>query len=135
MSVFDYGYHAEIHQYVVFAFGASSLLILILGSKHLQRLLASNVLVWTGKRSFGIYLIHALVISSAGIAVSNVIGHGDAWATMFATLSTLSITMLLACAVYAWVEKPSLQLGRAIKQWLTSGGTDATDKAVATKLA
>lgn len=135
LSVFEFGYHAEIHQYIVFAWGAGAWLLLLLTSCTLKNIFNNRLLIWMGHRSFGMYLIHSLVISTAGIFVYQHVGYGSEAASFLAAVATIAITLLLSDVFYRYIERPSLKLGHCIRGWLSSSGVNTTDKVVPAKLA
>jgi len=89
----------------------------------LPRLLATKTLVWAGKRSYSIYMVHAFVILLAEYGI-RALGHRPInWLdTIYPGLAaTLNLVVLIAAVLalsdltYRWVEIPG---GKLIKRWL-----------------
>jgi peptidoglycan/LPS O-acetylase OafA/YrhL len=97
---------------------ASALIILfILNNKSIQTFLTIKPLLFIGKISYSIYLMHWLVIGY-------IMEHWDKWNSyypnkyiVFAVMLTVAVstTLLLATALYYFVEVPFIQLAKKIK--------------------
>ena len=74
------------------------------------RLLDNRLLQWLGERSYGIYLLHALVIGKLGPLISASRGPTSQWIVI--SLICAGITTFFAAILYRLVEVPAMQLGR-----------------------
>jgi peptidoglycan/LPS O-acetylase OafA/YrhL len=74
------------------------------------RLFAHPVSAWIGERSYGIYLVHLLVISQVLWAVDGVGSPRRAFAQLL--LVALPLSILAAAVLWRLVEHPAQQLGR-----------------------
>lgn len=100
----------------VWGLGAASLIILTVGSVRADRMLSVAPLVWLGKISYSLYLIHVPLLIAA---VHLTYGKLPLWATVAAI-----IPLSLACAalMYRYVEEPSIRLGRLLAGQRRQGG-------------
>ncbi len=90
-------------------------LVAILHSKRVQRFLENRVLVFLGKISYGIYLVHVVVINTVYIYVEKYLS-GPNKAINFAWITVLCILCVVAvsAALHYCVERPFMRLGKRI---------------------
>lgn len=93
------------------ALGSATLLALALASGSLSGTLRSRPLVFLGRISYSLYLVHAIV----ELALLNGLGDRLPLGATFA----ISVTAAFALSVVAWrfVEEPSIALGRRLAAW------------------
>lgn len=109
----------------VYTAGAVMLICAIDGSVLLQRIFSGRWAAILGRLSFPIYLLHILVLSSAGSAVFlSLQAHiGQPWAKVFAAVTTLAGTFLLA-APLAWLDTKWTEiLGRFINRHMVTAAS------------
>ncbi len=87
-----------------------------------SRWFANTTLQWLGERSYGIYLLHPLVIGILAprlkalyIALQPVMGN---WAFFVAGGLTMVLVIALAQMAYVAVERPGMQLGKRLIKYL-----------------
>lgn len=86
---------------------ASSLMIFAVAGKDLYRKpLKSSILARLGLISYGVYLIHPLLIPPLGMFVRDHVSGGYAGVALL-YVSVMGLTLILADLTYRWVEKPS----------------------------
>jgi peptidoglycan/LPS O-acetylase OafA/YrhL len=92
----------------VWGLGAVLLLMLVVGSPAADRMLSARPLVWLGKVSYSLYLIHVPLLIAA---IHVTYGRLPLWITIAAV-----IPASLACAelMHRFVERPSIRLGRVL---------------------
>jgi peptidoglycan/LPS O-acetylase OafA/YrhL len=91
------------------AAACGAILLAVLGDRGIVgRLLASRVLVYLGRISYGLYVYHQVGLLVAGRAFPGHASSAKAWAAHF--VLGLAMTIALAAASYAWLEKPFLRL-------------------------
>jgi peptidoglycan/LPS O-acetylase OafA/YrhL len=89
---------------VVLPWLAAWVLFLLLLSHPQQRL--PNPLLWVGKISYSLYLLHPLVLAFFGVRVGDTIAF-----LFFAALS-----LLIASASYLAIERPAMRLGKSLQK-------------------
>ena len=99
--------------------GAALLICGVVASSTAQRVLSIRPLLYLGKISYSIYLVHILVLKMAPPFLQFINNQGVtgvvSTSAVFA-LFTLSIVIALSDILYRFVEVPSMQVGR----WLSS---------------
>lgn len=90
--------------------GASLLIVGLLASVRAQQIMTWSPLVFLGRISYSLYLLHPLVLLSL---VHTLAGYADIYLLF---LATIPISIFVAWLSYCWVEKPSMSLGK----WLTT---------------
>ena len=83
-------------------------------SPTLRRWAELRPLAWLGRISFGLYLVHMLVIASIGSGLYVTLRHGlshDAAAAVAAVV-TLAVSLLGGWGLYHVADRPSVQFGR-----------------------
>jgi len=85
--------------------GIVILFCVALSSSFAQSVLMSKPLLWLGKISFSLYLIHILVLLLLVNLFGSYIGVGVIWLTPIASLP-------VAALVYKFVEEPAIKIGR-----------------------
>jgi len=102
----------SLSNYYNFVWGAGAVLLLVLtvGSGRADRVLSAAPLVWLGRVSYSLYLIHVpLLVAAVHLA--------DAILPLWLTIAlVIPLTLLAAELMYRAVEEPSIRLGR----WLTA---------------
>lgn len=98
-------------------------LVFIIQSKSTQRILEHPVLMFLGKVSYGIYLLHwvivAMIFENWDRIVSYFPNVKSAYIIMLCVCS--AITILLSAALYYWIELPFIKKGKKItKRWKAS---------------
>ena len=103
------------------AFGCLLLLTSSLSSRRLQAVLNHYTLVFLGRISFSIFLLHLFVILWVVPYMGHVLNglgiHQTAVLWPMTLLVAASVTVGLAALTYRWVEMPSIEFGH----WLTTG--------------
>ncbi len=91
-------------------------LVAILHSKKTQKLLENKVLVFLGKISYGIYLVHILVIETIYLVAQQYFGTNYYDYRIFILVTIFSITgvIVAATAMHYWIELPFIRLGKRI---------------------
>lgn len=111
--------------------GAALLLVTTLVSPSVQRLLLHPVLRWMGRVSYSVYLVHfavLLVCTPWCFRLAEASGLHGTGAAAVALAGTCAVTLGLSTACYSLLEKPSIQLGRALQRAL---GARRRERAVA----
>jgi peptidoglycan/LPS O-acetylase OafA/YrhL len=92
----------------VWGAGAVALLVLAVGSLRADRLLSAAPLVWLGRVSYSLYLVHVpLLIATVRLSY----GVLPLWA---AVLGVIPLALVCADGVHRAVEAPSMRLGRRL---------------------
>jgi peptidoglycan/LPS O-acetylase OafA/YrhL len=86
------------------ALASMAILTAVIGS---QGVLHNRWLVYLGKISYGLYVIHEFALL---VAVKAVGGHAGAYADAVITVCGLMIAVVLAAVSYRWLESPFLSL-------------------------
>jgi peptidoglycan/LPS O-acetylase OafA/YrhL len=91
-------------------------LVAILHSKKTQRFLNNKVLVFLGKISYGIYLVHPFVITALYIKAEPLLVKNNYNAATFIPVALISIAavILVATCMHYWIELPFIRLGKRI---------------------
>jgi peptidoglycan/LPS O-acetylase OafA/YrhL len=88
--------------------GSVALIMLARGPGFLPRALAAPALLWLGRVSFSLYLVHMPVLAAAVHAT-----HG--WLSSWAALAIgVLVSLLVAAGFHAWVEAPAHRLSRRV---------------------
>lgn len=95
----------------IIGIGIVLLLSLVLGSSLANRILTKKPLVWLGKVSYSIYLVHVMVIMLSARYLSHIIP------IEVALLLSPILTLPIAGLAYRFIEAPAMALGKR----LTSG--------------
>jgi peptidoglycan/LPS O-acetylase OafA/YrhL len=98
------GYLSE----VTLCASATVLLLLATTSGTLRHWLHHRIVMWTGTRSYSIYLLHGTVL----FAIIRLVG-GKGISVGY-LLVFLPVTLLLSEAMFRWVESPAVLLGRRL---------------------
>ncbi len=88
--------------------GAAAVVLAVLGSPLLRRGLETRPLRWLGRTSFGLYLVHMVVIGTVAswLLVELAPRVGYALATVVAALATIGASLALAELFTRWVDAP-----------------------------
>ncbi len=90
-------------------------LVAILHSKRVQRILENRILVFFGKISFSIYLVHVLVIDLLYLYLGNFLSGPDyRYRLVLVTLTCTLLVTLAATVLHYSVELPFMRLGKRI---------------------
>lgn len=100
----------------VWGLGAVALIILTIGSERADRMLSVAPLVWLGKISYSLYLIHVPLLIAA---VHLTHGRVPLWATV---AIVIPLSLAIAALMYRYVEEPSIRLGRLLAGQRRHGG-------------
>lgn len=92
----------------VWGVGAVGLVALTVGSVRANRLLAAPPLVWLGRISYSLYLIHPPLLIAA-VHVTH--GRLPLWVTI---VGIVPLSLACAALMYRFVEQPSISLGRRL---------------------
>jgi len=99
--------------------GASLLLIWIMTNSSAQRFLSSKPLLFLGKVSYSLYLIHLVVLltfSQYLVSILNGIGM-ESWQSYWMNfLLTTTVSLFIANLGFRYVEIPSMRLGASLSQ-------------------
>jgi peptidoglycan/LPS O-acetylase OafA/YrhL len=90
---------------VVFEICVAAVIVAVATSRHtgVSKVLAITPLVWIGRRSYGIYLVHVFVFKFLG---RNVINLGEWGSLVFA----FACVFIIAGLSYRYIEEPALRL-------------------------
>ncbi len=92
----------------IWGLGAVGLLLLTVGSARADRLLSKPPLVWLGKVSYSLYLVHVPLLIAA-------IHLFYGWLPLPVTIAgVIALSLLCAEAMHRAVEAPSIRLGRRL---------------------
>ncbi len=98
--------------------GAVGILVVALACPFWQRRMAYSGLMWLGRISFSLYLVHQLVICSAGCGVFLWLTNEAGWRTENAALVSALLTIVLSLTVAGilsrTVDRWSMLLGRKV---------------------
>jgi len=106
----------QIRQMILLTLIFGGLLFWQWSGRKTWKVLDNPVLRWTGSRSYGIYLLHLLILSQ----IFDEFAQGDGYKRTFAVLLpvTLILTGLAAEVLYRLVEKPALSLKDVpVRKW------------------
>ena len=101
--------------------GAAFLIYAVLQESHLRRMLEGKFLVWTGKYSFALYLVHIPVICSLGGAVFlHFLRHGYSYGegVFLASLSCAPVIAFLSWTMHRYVERAGNALSGKVQKWM-----------------
>ncbi len=107
---------------IVITLGALGLIAFGIGSAPLRSVLARRPVVWLGKVSYSVYLIHMVVIL---VVMRLWVGTVSMW-ILFAV--SIVLTLVAAELLHRWVEIPAIRLGRRLtqKDRARAGNSDLT---------
>jgi peptidoglycan/LPS O-acetylase OafA/YrhL len=83
------------------------------GFRAASRILMLRPLRWIGERSYGIYVLHWPILIV--VAATLIVPHAKAWGQTFTLISLLSVfplVIVVAAALYRFVETPAIRWGR-----------------------
>lgn len=117
---------------VVYQSAASFLLIgCVAFTPALRRVLEIKAFAFLGKVSYGLYLIHTIVLCSLGcwlhLALVGRWGFTHGVAAGVATAAVAAVSLLVAWALYAWVDLPTVRICKVVYNALF-GVTRAQDR-------
>jgi peptidoglycan/LPS O-acetylase OafA/YrhL len=98
--------------------GSALIMIAVINSNLLQRALQLPALIFLGRISYSVYLLHFAVLMTVApwtLRSLNALGIVGESVTRGAGLAvTLAVTVLVSTVSYQFVERPSIRLGRAV---------------------
>jgi peptidoglycan/LPS O-acetylase OafA/YrhL len=100
------------------AIGSFIFLVYIIHSSKAQRVLEHPILIFIGKISYGIYLMHWVFVAATFEYWSLVLSFFPNVATAFIAMFMIccALTLLSATALYYWVELPFIKKGKQITE-------------------
>ena len=119
----SYKYFADVIRLDFFTYTAVASFIFlcyIVRSDKLQRILGHSIFRFYGRISYGVYLMHWVVVSFTFEYWTTIRTHipGKWTAPIVMLLACFAITTILAVGVYYMIEKPFIRLGRSITKKL-----------------
>ena len=102
-------------------FGGILISVAVLKSRFLDRLLDQAPLVYLGKLSFSIYLLHFAVIYSIGVPLVNVLLQAQwsyGYASALAVIAILVVTFLAAAVYSRYVDDFAIRWSKRFAKWL-----------------
>lgn len=97
-----------INEYAITA-GSSLFIIIALSSESFSSFLNLKPILFLGKISYSLYLYHTIILFSL------IYTFNDVLPIYIILLSTIVISVIVASIAYYLVEKPSMKLGRKLK--------------------
>lgn len=100
---------------LLISLGASWLIVVLLHkpSGNLYKFLSLKWLVWLGKLTYGVYLLHVLVINFVEVAFRK-LNYSGPWDWLVVTVVAYAITISVARFLYDVVEQPLIRFGRSL---------------------
>ena len=89
---------------------AALLPVLLLRQTALSRALGSRICTWVGKRTYSMYLLHAICLT----LVERIVPPVTAWRFAAAVALTYGLSLGVATVIYMLVEKPAIAWGREL---------------------
>jgi len=89
----------------------------ILMSKQLSEKLDRRVLIWLGKLSFSVYLIHLIVLYVVGLPIFNMLlnqGWSFETSAVCASVVFIGMTLFFAAFYSRWVDQLAIQVSQKI---------------------
>ena len=111
--------YVGIELFVYTGFAAAVFIVTIIYNKHIRKFLEIRPLVYIGKLSYSIYLVHALAISVIYDYFQKAIPFSNpkaVYATM--ALGYIILTFVLSAAMHYLVELPFIRIGKRVTQRL-----------------
>lgn len=100
---------------------AAALVTIVLFSSR-RRPFQSPVLQWLGRVSYGVYLLHLIVLFALIHFALPLLPLGGTWGALYGTAflaaATLAITLPAAWLIYSILERPLQQLGTSSARWI-----------------
>jgi peptidoglycan/LPS O-acetylase OafA/YrhL len=94
-------------------FGAVVAICFALADRRTKAVLNHTLVLWTGRASYSLYLVHATVLFSLLYLLV-----GTKYLYLLAPLYFL-LTIIVTAAFYRWVEVPTMHLGKALARRMT----------------
>ena len=91
----------------IIGFGAVVVIVAIVGSVRIQGWLANRPLLWVGRQSYSLYLVHLPVIMICVIAFQGQV-------QVLAVCMVVPVALLLAWAFHNWIETPSVAIAQRL---------------------
>lgn len=102
--------------YIFSSVGAFILLVFLIHSAKAQRLLQHNILLFLGKISYGIYLVHWVVVAAIFDHWNQLCHYFPNYKIAFFSFLGICVflTLVAATMLYYWVEQPLMQYGKKL---------------------
>ncbi len=81
------------------------------GQSGVGKFLSSGALVYVGKRSYGIYLIHLFALNAVELVF--VPGQTEGWRVIAYVVCSLALTIAMAEVLYRTIERPCINIGHS----------------------
>ena len=96
--------------------GAVCLIIAIMASEALKKILSHRVLLFLGRISFSLYLLHILVIGSVGckLFLFLIVNHSYSYAVTLTAIGVLVVTVAIATGMTIFMDEPS---NKRLSRW------------------
>jgi peptidoglycan/LPS O-acetylase OafA/YrhL len=94
----------------VWGLGAVTLLVMTVGSVRADRVFSASPLVWLGRVSYSLYLVHVPLLI---VVVHLTYGRAPLWV---AVAGVIPLSLVAAELMYRFIEKPSIGLGRRLSK-------------------
>jgi peptidoglycan/LPS O-acetylase OafA/YrhL len=104
---FDLPYRFVLYDYMV-TLASGTFIIYAIGSIKLSGLLLKKPIIFLGKISYSLYLIHIIVLFSFMYLFYGILPH------VFIYLLTVFVSLLLATLAWRFIENPSIALGKRL---------------------
>ncbi|MEM9327170.1 MAG: acyltransferase [Bacteroidota bacterium] len=105
---------------VVYVLLCAALTVSVLRSDFLKRLLGSRPMVWLGRISFGLYLLHLPIIFSLSSYFYLEVGSYQRWGLYLTVFSTIPLSLIAAYFFTRWVDEPSIRgLNRLTRKYIS----------------
>jgi peptidoglycan/LPS O-acetylase OafA/YrhL len=101
-----------IHSFLAVGFAALILLVLVTPASPIARLTRVRWLRWLGVVSYGVYVIHELILGIVYGVARRDWPHFLSLRDLVLPAIALVVTLLVAAASYRWFERPILDIGR-----------------------
>jgi peptidoglycan/LPS O-acetylase OafA/YrhL len=88
--------------------GAVGLIALALGAKSMKNALNHRVLIWLGRISYSLYLIHTPILYVVNQTI------GASWSALKTSLIFVPLSIAAAAALAEYIEFPSVELGKKL---------------------
>lgn len=100
--------------------GGALLVFVIVNFKTLQNIFSSKIMVFLGKISFSLYLVHFLFINSLGsyIFVKTVNNFNYHISFLISFIITFSFSVIIACIFYIAIDAPSIYLSNKFSDFI-----------------
>ncbi len=94
--------------------GAAGLIVVAIGSPFARRLLEARPVLWLGKVSFSLYLVHAPILATLAFSFGD-----ERW--WLVGIVGVPLSLLIAAGFFQLVERPSHGLARRVGRGVQTG--------------